>query len=246
MNIVVPMAANSQAFKDKGHLFCKSLVEIRGKPMIERVWECLLPIKADRHVFIIRKDDARQSHLDHVLKLMDPACTVVLSDAPTGGAVCTVLLAIDALDPEKELIVANGDQLLLFDVPAVIRSFRKQCLDAGTVVFDSVHPRWSFVRVDEQGMVTEASEKRPISRHATAGFYYFRRAADFIAAAFRMIAKDAHVGGSFYVCPVLNEMVLNHARIGTHSIDRDAYVSLANPQNVEEYEQRLSQERTKP
>ena len=53
-------------------------------------------------------------------------------------------------------------------------------MDGGVIVFDSVHPRWSFVRVDKAGFVIETAEKRPISRLATAGFYYFRRGADFV------------------------------------------------------------------
>jgi len=56
-----------------------------------------------------------------------------------------------------------------------IAAFRRQELDAGTIVFDSVHPRWSFVKTNEKGLVIEAAEKRPPSRNATAGFYHFNK-----------------------------------------------------------------------
>lgn len=208
--------------------------------MIEHVWMSLAPLSAYRHVFVIRKEDVRRAHLAEVLRLMDPECAVISAEGPTAGAACTALLAIEQIEPDRELVITNGDQVLTCDLAAAVADFRKRELDGGTLVFDSVHPRWSFVRLGDDGLVTEAAEKRPISRHATAGFYYFKRGGDFIRAAQDMIRKDAQVNGAFYVCPAFNEMILRHARIGVHPISRNAYVSLANPQNVEEYEQALS------
>ena len=52
----------------------------------------------------------------------------------------------------------------------------------------------------------------------------------------QMIRKDAHVNDSFYVCPSYNELILQQAKIGTYTIPRDAYFSLATPQGVQTYE----------
>lgn len=240
MIIVLPTAGGDDAFKERGFPYCKPLTEIHGKPMIEHVWSSLAPLSANRHVFVIRREDARRAYLADVLRLMDPGCAIITAEGPTAGAACTALLAIEQIDPDRELVISNGDQVLTCDLAAAVSDFRKRDLDGGTLVFDSVHPRWSFVRIDENGLVTEAAEKRPISRHATAGFYYFKRGGDFIRAAQEMIRKDAHVNGSFYVCPVFNEMILRHGRVGVYHISRSAYVSLATPQNVEEYEQSLA------
>lgn len=237
MIVVIPMAGGGEAFKDRGYAHCKPLVEIQGKPLVEWVWESLRSLGAERHVFVIRKEDARAAHLHEVLRLLDPGCAVVQAEGPTAGAACTALLAIEHIRPDRELIITNGDQLFRCDLDDVLADFRRRDLDAGTVVFDSLHPRWSFVRVGEDGLVTEAAEKRPISRHATAGFYYFRRGDEFVRAAQTMIRKDAQVNGAFYVCPAFNELILRHARVGVYQIPREAYVSLATPQNLEEYEQ---------
>ena len=45
---------------------------------------------------------------------------------------------------------------------------------AGTVIFKSVHPRWSYVKLDSKKNVVEAAEKVPISNNATAGTYFFK------------------------------------------------------------------------
>jgi dTDP-glucose pyrophosphorylase len=106
-------------------------------------------------------------------------------------------------------------------------------------VFDSVHPRWSYVRLDEHGYVIEAAEKRPISRYATAGVYYFRQGKAFVQAAMEMIKKDANTGGVFYICPTFNELILEQAKIGVYKISRDVYFSIATPEGVQVYEEYL-------
>ena len=35
--------------------------------------------------------------------------------------------------------------------------------DGGIVSFRATHPKWSFAKVDEKGLVTEVAEKNPIS-----------------------------------------------------------------------------------
>ncbi|MEI6233495.1 MAG: glycosyltransferase family 2 protein [Planctomycetota bacterium] len=240
MNILIPMAGGGDTFKERGFAHIKSLVEIKGEPLIQHVWANFSTLNAKKHIYVIRKEDAGQHRLADVLKLMDPRAELVLAQGPTHGAACTALLAIGQIDPDEELVITNGDQILKTDLLNIINGFRSQNLDGGVVVFDSIHPRWSFVRLDASGLVVEAAEKRPISRWATAGMYYFKRGGDFIRAAMAMIRKDASVNGMFYICPCFNEMVLNLQRIGVHAIERNAYLSLATPADAEYYENYLS------
>jgi len=239
MNFLIPMAGPDEAFKDS-FAFGKSLAEIEQRPVIEHVVERLSALPEAKFVFVIRKEDARRNHLDTVLKLLSPSCTVIIAESQTAGAACTALLAIEHIDPHAPLVITNGDQLIDVDVGMILASFYSRQLDAGVIVFDAVHPRWSYVRVDSQGNVVEAAEKRPISRNATAGFYYFKTGSSFITAAQQMILKDDHVGGAFYVCPCLNQLILSNARIGTHVIPRSSYHSLATPRGVDSYQELIS------
>ncbi len=239
MKIVIPMAGPDERFKQYGFPFPKPVVEIDGRPLIEHAFDCLRMTPKPDFTFVIRKEDDQRFHLSDVLRLLDPDCAIITADGETAGAACTTMLAVEQIDNDEELVITNGDQILNFDLDRVLTDFRDRGLDAGTVVFDSVHPRWSFVKTDANGQVIEAAEKRPISRNATAGIYYFRKGSDFIAAAKAMIHKGASVNGGFFVCPAFNELILRQKKIGTYQIDRDDYVSLATPQAVEEYEQVL-------
>ena len=239
MKILVPMGGSDENFRQHGYAYAKPLIEIAGKPLVQHALKPLQDIGATQTIFVIRKEDELRYFLRDVLRLLEPGAVVIRADGPTAGAACTALLAIEHIDNDEELVIANADQVLDFDVAEVIGRFRARSLDAATVVFDSVHPRWSFVKTDSDGMVVEAAEKRPISRDATAGIYYFRKGRFFVEAAKSMIRKDAHVNDGFFICPSLNEMVLAQQRVGVERIDRSQYISLATPQAVEEYEQFL-------
>lgn len=239
MNILIPMGGSDEAFRKHGYTYAKPLIEIAGRPLVQHVFDPLRQVPGGRAIFVIRKEDDLRFYLRDVLRLLDPSVEVIRADGPTAGAACTALLAIELIDNDDELLIANADQILDFDLVQTLQRFRARSLDAATVVFDSVHPRWSFVKTDAEDMVIEAAEKRPISRNATAGVYYFRKGCFFVEAAKAMILKDANVNGGFYVCPSLNELVLGQKRVGVERIGREHYISLATPQAVEEYEQSL-------
>jgi dTDP-glucose pyrophosphorylase len=241
MKILVPLAARDQFFKTEEYFFPKPLVEVNGQPMIKLAIENLRLIDPNAHfIFVVQRDDARQYNLDSILRLLtDGRCTVVELAYPTKGAVCSCLMAIDLIDDDEPLIIANSDQVIDTNLADLIRSFAQRQLDAGVVVFDSIHPRWSYVRQDESGHVVETAEKRVISRQAIAGFYWFRRGRDFVSASQRLIEHGRSHSGAYYVSATLNELVLDGRHVGAERISADNYHSFYSPQKLVEYERAL-------
>lgn len=239
INLLVLMSGSSQAFKEAGYVYPKNLVEVGGKLLLQRVLDHLRPLQllGACPICVIRHDENSRHHTGAVIQLIEPKAQIIELRADTSGAACSALMAVEKINNDAPLIIVNGDQLLIdVDLPAVIRGFQARGLDGGLVVFDDIHPRWSFVKCDGQGMVVETAEKRPISKLATAGFYYYSKGSDFVFAATEMIKKDAHVGGLFYICPTYNELILRQRRIGVHPVAREAYRSFASPSDVHVYE----------
>lgn len=239
MNILILMAGNHPSFEQAGYSFPRNLVQTREKPVVQHVIENLMPLKtmSARMCALINRDEDQRFHTGQVLQLIDPEIAAQRVDGKTAGALCTTLLAIDHIEREKPLIITNGDILMDCDLLAAIRDFQARDLDAGTITFFDIHPRWSFVKLDQNGLVIEAAEKRPISHHATTGFYYFRRGADFLEAAFRSLLKNAHHEGLFYICPVFNEMILEQKRIGVFPIERSLYHSLKTADDIRSFDE---------
>jgi dTDP-glucose pyrophosphorylase len=155
----------------------------------------------------------------------------------TKGAACSVLMAIDKINNGEPLIIANADQLFDIDLNKVLDTFDKNSVDAGVICFEAVHPRWSFVRLNEKNKIIETAEKRPISKNAIAGFYYFKQGKDFVAAAMGSIRKDANVDGLYYISPTFNELVLSSKNLEIFSIPKEKYHTFYTPQKIKEYEE---------
>ena len=236
MNLVIPMAGDSKIFKDAGFKYNKNFTEINHKPLFQRVFDSAKKIGEGNFIFVVNKEDAQKFHINKSLKLLAPDSRVIVAQGQTAGAACSVLLAAEFIDNDDELIIFNGDQVLECDLKKILSEFREKNFDGGIITFESVHPRWSFVRLDENNFVIETAEKDPISNHATAGFYYFKHGKDFVASVKAMIHKDANVNGAYYVCPAYNEMIIKQKVIGCVEIDGSLYYPLTTPKEVDEYE----------
>jgi hypothetical protein len=187
-------------------------------------------------VFAVRAQDIRRFHIGNIIELAAPGAAIVRISGETQGAACTALLCIHHIELDQELLILNSNEFLDIDYTQPVRRFREQQLDAGVVTFPSLHPRYSYVRLDDAGMIEEASEKRPISRHAMAGFFWFRRGQDFVAGAEAMIAKDVQVDEKYYISLVLNELVLAQRRLGTFPIETKQYRPLKSRRQMDLYE----------
>ena len=194
-----------------------------------------------RLICLVQSQENRRYYIESVINLLVPQAKVIEVNGETSGAACTSLLAVNYIDTNEPLVIVNGDQIINEDLGKILTEFQDKDLDGGMIVFEAVHPRWSYVRCNSEGFVIETAEKRPISNLATAGFYYFRKGCDYVSAAKIMIQKNAQVEGNFYVCPVYNELLLKQAKIGIYKMSRKNYISLATPQNIRNYEECLNQ-----
>ena len=85
-------------------------------------------------------------------------------------------------------------------------------------MFQNTHPKWSYVKTDSEGNVTELREKQVISDMATVGIYYWKHGSDYVKYAEQMIAADRRVNNEFYVAPVYNEAIEDGKKIKTYRV----------------------------
>lgn len=241
LQVIIPLAGRAHAFADKGYTFPKPLIELGGKSMIEIVIENLRVPQPARFHFVCRKEHLQQFYLSDVLRLLAPDSQIIACESDTAGALCSALLAVDQIDPEGELLIANADQIIEAPLEPYYRMCREPLLDGCILTFSAIHPRWSYARISSEGRVVEVAEKKPISRSATAGVYYFRRAQTFFRSAEQLLLKGLRTQEQFFVCPVYNEMILDGKTIGTYHLPDGSMHSLGTPEDVEHYQARLRQ-----
>jgi bifunctional N-acetylglucosamine-1-phosphate-uridyltransferase/glucosamine-1-phosphate-acetyltransferase GlmU-like protein len=226
MNVLI-LAAGKSTRSGEGSTYPMCLSEVAGTTLIELILRSAAELLPNRIVVALRDEEIVQFHLDHAVQLLAPAAEVVRIKGDTAGAACTALLASQHFNPQEELLIVSANEWVSLPYIEALKTFRSQKLDAGTLIFNSIHPRYSYVRLEE-GLVVEAAEKTPISRNATAGFYWYGRAQDFVDGAKELIRKDAHVNGAFYVCPVFNELILGQKRVGVRALELAQYHPVKN------------------
>lgn len=222
MNIIILAAGESYTDSaDKDYPLC--LTEFKGTPLIQKIAEKII-FNNGESIFLFQEKHIKKHYLNNIVQLLSNGN---FSSFPvpenTAGAACTALLGVIGLDQNEPLMIVSANQFLDIDYEEFCKSMSAKGYDAGTVIFESIHPRYSYVLLDDSDNVIEASEKNPISRNATAGIYWFNRTEDFSDAVKNMIRKDARINDSFYICPAFNELILKNKKIGVHQIDKSKY-----------------------
>lgn len=218
LNILIPMAGRGSRFSEKGYVFPKPLIEIKGKPMIQVVLENI-NIDAN-YIFIVQKEHIDKYNIDKMLNLLKPGCKIVALDSITEGAASTTLMAKEFINSDEPLLIANSDQFVEWNPREVMYKFSSKDTDGGILTFKATHPKWSYAKVNELGNVVEVAEKNPISDNATVGIYYWSHGKDYVNNAEEMIDRDLRVNEEFYVCPVYNQALEKNKVIKTAEVEK--------------------------
>tara|TARA_B100001939_G_scaffold84718_1_gene72385 strand:+ start:4099 stop:5481 length:1383 start_codon:yes stop_codon:yes gene_type:complete len=233
LTVLIPMAGAGSRFANAGYTFPKPLIQVNGKPMIQVVVESL-NIKCN-FVYVVQKEHRKKYNLDTLLGLLTPNCKIVEVDGVTEGAACTALLAKEHIDNEKPLLFANSDQHIIWDSNEFFYKMNESDVDGGILCFKGTHPKWSFAKIGENGLVTEVAEKNPISDNATVGIYYWKRGSDFVKYAEDMVEKNIRVNNEFYVCPVYNQAIQDEKKVSCFMIPKENMWGMGTPEELKYY-----------
>ena len=229
LNIVIPMAGRGSRFADAGYELPKPLIDVGGKPMIELVTENIRPKCEHRFIYICQEEHLDRYNLAKELERMSPGCKIITIDHITEGAACTVLLAEKYIDNNDEMMIANSDQFVDTDINDYIPQMGDN--DGLIMTMPADHPKWSYIRFDDNGFVTEVREKEVISNEATVGIYNYKHGSDFVKYAHQMINKNIRVNNEFYVAPVYNEMIADGKKIVFHNVGEKMH-GLGTPEDL--------------
>lgn len=207
MKVLIPMAGEGSRFAKEGYTFPKPLIDVNGKPMIQKVVENL---DFDcEYIFLVRKNHIEKypGIISTLERITNGRFSYVVVDELTEGAACTALLAKELINNDESLLIANSDQIISYSKENFLAIKSLTEVDGIVFSFNAVHPKWSFVKINSRGFVTEVAEKKPISNIATCGIYWYRKGSDFVRYAEQMIEKNIRVNNEFYIAPVYNELI---------------------------------------
>lgn len=237
LNIVLPIAGRGARFSNAGYSVPKPIIPVHGMPMIELVLRNVRPACPHRVAFLALEDHLVGTGLRAILEQAAPDAAIIPVRKVTEGAACTALLGRAFMDSNEPLMLVNSDQVVDIDINAYLASLDNHDADGLIMTMWADDPKWSFVNLASNGLVTRVVEKEVVSNDATVGIYNFRRGRDFVQAADRMIEKGLRVRGEFYVAPVYNEMIEWGARVVAHrvgAVGKGMY-GLGTPEDLQDF-----------
>lgn len=232
INIVVPMAGRGSRFANVGYKMPKPLIDINGHHMIEYVINNIRPKQGYRFIFICLEEHIKKYNLENMLKELEPNCIIVPVTHVTEGAACTVLLSENYINNDDALMIANSDQYVDTDINEYLSKMESN--DGLIMTMPANDPKWSFIKINDAGYVTDVREKEVISNEATVGIYNFKYGKDFVLFAHQMIDNNIRVNGEFYVAPVYNEMIKEGKKIIYCNVGEKMY-GLGTPEDLKTF-----------
>jgi HAD superfamily hydrolase (TIGR01509 family) len=229
-NILIPMAGNGSRFFNAGYKDPKPLIDVDGKPMIQRVIENIaIP---GNYIFIVQAEHYKKYSLEIALTKLIPGCKIIQVDGVTDGAARTALLAKQYIDNQRPLIIANSDQLLDWDSSEFISQLLEIGADGNMALFLANEDKWSYAKI-KNNRIIEVAEKVVISNNASTGVYGWSKGSDYVRYAEQMIEKNIRVNNEFYICPVYNEAIQDNKRILPMFVE--TMYGLGTPEDLEKF-----------
>ena len=255
-NIIIPMAGYGKRFREQGFPMDKPLIPVGGRLMLNWVLDMIPKKWQDKIIPVMRKEQEGRLYAglsDWIWQDDDsdwPQLTPCIIPGPTQGAACTVLAAAVGLPPDEPVIVMNADQWVkinptgikrwspdneLIDVHLWAMSLG---LDGLILTFPGTGPQWSYAVLNGDNRVVHVIEKKEVSKHATCGVYWWRRAGDLVHSICAMIASGQRTGGEFYLAPTFNFLPLSDKYVRIMEVEE--FHGLGTPEQVREFEALLA------
>lgn len=235
MNILIPMAGEGSRFKINGYELPKPLIDVEGKPMIQKAIETL-GING-QFIYVIREyeDNNLNNKLHETLNRITPDCMIFVTPKKTNGSAETCLIAQNFIDDEEPLIIANCDQLMEWNGANFIKFIKNNDYDGVVVTYESNDPKNSFAKLDENGFITEIAEKKPISNVALIGLHYWKHGKDFVQSANDMKTYEQDNTGEYYVAPTYNYLISKGKKIVNFHLNKGEYIPVGTPDDLNLY-----------
>ncbi len=237
------LAAGSSFINSTDLNYPAIMTEFNGKPLVQWILEDIIPLKQKNIVIVVNQEDINRFHIDRTIKLIEPMINVVGVPDNLGGAACSALIGLQFLNQEGEVVIINGNEKLTENHTTLMNQIYQRKAAASVVSFDSVHPRYSYAKIDSNQNVIEVSEKDPISRNALVGFFWFSQVSMIDRAIKRMILKDSSLNEVFYLSPAINELILEDLAVSMIKVDNSKYHPMKSEWQLSEYAKSIDRSR---
>ena len=172
MNIVIPMAGKSSAFKEEGIDTPKPFIDIQGKSMIQRAYESI-GLPGTYYFIVLKEHEEKYGAYNHITNFC-PDAKIQFIDEVTSGPAETLYKIKGFIDDTKPLLQTNVDQILDWEPERFLKFLKEKDPDGAVITVNTCNPHYSFVATTQQSIATNFTEKQVISNHGLIGTHYWK------------------------------------------------------------------------
>lgn len=229
MNIILLAAGKDEKSHDD---YPKFLTEIFSKTLLEHQLDFLLKLKNPNINLIVNQYDCHKFHLKEIVKKINESINVFEIRDQTKGALFSSLMCVDNLNFKDELLVMNCNEYVDLNLNDFIESCRDNKSDAQIVSFKSIHPRYSYLKEDKNGMIEEIYFNKPPSKDACTGLVWMKDTKNFFLNSEKLVLKKSNYPGAIYFNDILNEFILSGSIVKPYKIKSDHYFPLKSDEHL--------------
>jgi hypothetical protein len=141
---------------------------------------------------------------------------------PTQGALATTGMCLDFLTDDVPTVIAAVDGICNGITEEFLKKMIADDADGGVVIFPSVNPVYSYVRVSH-GFPIEFAEKIRISDTATAGVFYFKNKRLLLESIEWAIMNQIKYEESYYLSSAMNKFIFEGKKVVLFETNEDNY-----------------------
>jgi dTDP-glucose pyrophosphorylase len=235
MKVLITMAGLGSRFNKIGIKYPKYKIIANGKSLFEWSMISLKDFFNYEFIFITRDEVLDENFIiSKCEELGINDLKVVSLNEITDGQATTAIYADEYVSDSEACIIYNIDTYVKPN--AICRNDINDELHGFIPVIRAEGDRWSFVKLNKDGLVEEVAEKKPISNLATIGLYYFKSWAKYKEIYYKMREEIKINSQECYIAPMYNYLLKENVKVGIKILDNDEVSILGTPEEIEEFD----------
>ena len=242
MQIIIPMSGSGQRFLDAGYNMPKSLISVRGKPVIAHVID-MFDAEEDEFIFICSNTHLEETNMRATLGRHCPNGRIIGIDPHKLGPVHAVRMAYEYIRNEEPAIVNYCDFTCYWDYRHFKEWLQRVQPEGCIPAYRGFHPHslgstnYAFIK-ESKGRVEQIQEKQPFTENkmaefASSGTYYFSQGRTLKYYLDKAVENDLSVNGEYYCSLPFNLMINDALTVKVYELQH--FMQWGTPADLEEF-----------
>jgi NDP-sugar pyrophosphorylase family protein len=223
MKVIIPMSGAGSRFVDAGYKDLKPLIKVNGKPIIE--WVVSMFPGAEDFTFICQEEHLNTTPLREVLERIAFKSQVISIKSHKQGPVFALKQAFHAIQDSSPYIVSYCDYYMHWSFEDFQQQLEIFECDGSVPCYTGFHPHlipasnlYAGCRIDKDKWLLEIKEKHSFEKdktkgHHSPGVYYFKSGQLLKTYCEKIISKNFHLNGEYYVSMLYELMLQDQLKI---------------------------------